>query len=145
MLHSGGVLISTTVWTGPAVFFFFYPTNFIHIDRPVLFGCIFYQIVIACNNYSGIILGMDSANENRRYYGTHSLTGRAHTRNEWSLLYDAPMYKFLLEMFNNQILDTFTWAIVAKASVINMDRVSAQKSLQNHFGQQWANVMSVYH
>ena len=37
---------------------------------------------------SGIILGMGSANERRRYYVTPSLIGRAHTQNDsWSLVF----------------------------------------------------------
>ena len=35
---------------------------------------------------SGIILGMGSANERRRYYVTPSLIGRAHTQNDPSML-----------------------------------------------------------
>ena len=39
-------------------------------------------IFLCCNTASGIILGMGSTNDTRRYIVTHCIIGRAHTRND---------------------------------------------------------------
>ena len=95
--------------------------------------------MIALIGWSGVILGMGSANERRHYYVTPSLIGWAHTQNDpcWcSKLSDAIIWPVEIKLSQLVVGSFWVWA----QPIRNNATISCRLSLAEPYPEWWSFV-----